>query len=273
MTKIEPGWYPDPAAPTTQRYWDGEQWIGKAVGIDQTPPETPEPLPPPEPVEEPQRPTEPEQSAPPQFNPLFGAPPIGAKFDEIMAGRELAHPGLRFVARIIDTIVVALLNVLVNGWFIYQYVLETAPTVRKVMADPSIDPTSVQFSDRAYRLQMLILLLAILLWFAYEVPSTVNSGQTLGKRIMGIKVDPIFADKLRYGTIMSRWSLLMLPLACFPVGIALALVDCGWCLRDRPFKQCLHDKTPGTIVVTTSTAPPQRNAQGDHDASPDARRP
>ena len=26
MTTIEPGWYPDPADPATQRYWDGGAW-------------------------------------------------------------------------------------------------------------------------------------------------------------------------------------------------------------------------------------------------------
>ncbi|MGH8792510.1 MAG: DUF2510 domain-containing protein, partial [Stackebrandtia sp.] len=49
MSKIEPGWYKDPASPQTQRYWDGEQWIGKAVPVDVEPPERPEvePAPPP----------------------------------------------------------------------------------------------------------------------------------------------------------------------------------------------------------------------------------
>ena len=266
MTKIEPGWYPDPAAPTTQRYWDGEQWIGKAVGIDQTPPETPEPLPPPEPVEEPQRPTEPEQSAPPQFNPLFGAPPIGAKFDEIMAGRELAHPGLRFVARIIDTIVVALLNVLVNGWFIYQYVDAWMPTFNRIMANPELGYGEVELPDRAYTLQYIILFIAILLWFAYEIPATVSSGQTLGKRIMGIKAVPIYAKRMRWGLAISRWSLMMLSLACCPIGFIAAIIDGVWCTFDKPFRQCLHDKNPGTMViqVPSTTAKPQ----GDQDVPP-----
>jgi len=41
VSEIEPGWYKDPAEPTTQRYWDGEGWIGDPLPIDATPPPGP----------------------------------------------------------------------------------------------------------------------------------------------------------------------------------------------------------------------------------------
>ncbi len=44
MTTIEPGWYPDPAEPATQRYWDGAAWVGKPVPADAEPPAEPEPV-------------------------------------------------------------------------------------------------------------------------------------------------------------------------------------------------------------------------------------
>jgi uncharacterized RDD family membrane protein YckC len=47
---IAAGWYKDPAAPETQRYWDGEQWLGQPIPADATPPDgPPPPLPPPPP--------------------------------------------------------------------------------------------------------------------------------------------------------------------------------------------------------------------------------
>src|SRR5436305_5327973 len=46
MTEIAPGWYKDPAEPTTQRYWDGEGWIGDPLPADLTPPPGPPPPPP-----------------------------------------------------------------------------------------------------------------------------------------------------------------------------------------------------------------------------------
>ncbi|MCW2643103.1 MAG: transporter, partial [Dactylosporangium sp.] len=41
MSEIEPGWYKDPAEPTTQRYWDGEGWIGAPLPADASPPAGP----------------------------------------------------------------------------------------------------------------------------------------------------------------------------------------------------------------------------------------
>ncbi|HEY9482572.1 MAG TPA: DUF2510 domain-containing protein, partial [Micromonosporaceae bacterium] len=38
MSEIASGWYKDPADPTTQRYWDGEVWIGDPLPADATPP-------------------------------------------------------------------------------------------------------------------------------------------------------------------------------------------------------------------------------------------
>lgn len=261
MTNIEPGWYRDPAAPDTQRFWDGEQWIGKPVDVSATPPDTPEPLPEPEP-EPPAEPATVGQPTTVRNNAAStragrpGAanmgslgPPDPKRVAELMAGRQLANPGLRLGARLIDIAAVAVLNLIVNGWFIYQYLSEIMPTFRTAISDPSVNPMEVEFSDRANSLQILILIIAVLLWFAYEVPSTVKSGQTLGKRLMGIQVASIPGVKLRYGMATSRWSLMMLPLVCFPFGMILAVVDGLWCLHDKPFKQCLHDKSVMTMVV------------------------
>ncbi|MBO4210951.1 DUF2510 domain-containing protein, partial [Micromonospora echinofusca] len=40
---VSPGWYADPAEPTTQRYWDGGGWVGRSLPVDATPPEGPLP--------------------------------------------------------------------------------------------------------------------------------------------------------------------------------------------------------------------------------------
>ena len=41
MSNVTPGWYKDPAEPTTQRYWDGDGWVGGSLPLDATPPEGP----------------------------------------------------------------------------------------------------------------------------------------------------------------------------------------------------------------------------------------
>ncbi|CAM3222457.1 RDD family protein [Stackebrandtia soli] len=250
MSKIEPGWYRDPAAPTTQRYWDGRQWIGKAVPVDATPPDEPEPEPPPAPEPAPQTTERPSEPVVPPLRPGMLSP---AQIDKLMAGRAPANPGLRLAARLIDIVIVLLLNLVVNGWFLYQYFQEVMPAVRRVMSDPEADPMSMELPDRAYDLQFLIMFIGILVWFGYEVPATVATGQTLGKRLMGVKVAPLIGDKLRWSAVISRWSLLMMPVICFPFGVILSIIDGLWCVTDRPFRQCLHDKSAFTMVITTES--------------------
>ncbi|HYN96978.1 MAG TPA: DUF2510 domain-containing protein, partial [Pilimelia sp.] len=49
MSDVAPGWYPDPADRETQRYWDGDGWLGRPLPVTATPPPGPpadEPPPP-----------------------------------------------------------------------------------------------------------------------------------------------------------------------------------------------------------------------------------
>jgi uncharacterized RDD family membrane protein YckC len=70
MSSLPEGWYKDPADPATQRWWDGEGWVGKAIPADQTPPPGPPPAeepPAPEPAapQTPQTPADPTRPVPP----------------------------------------------------------------------------------------------------------------------------------------------------------------------------------------------------------------
>ena len=264
MTDIDPGWYRDPAAPDTKRYWDGQEWVGKPIGADETPPAEPEPLPPPEPVEPPQPRTE----LPQPPGPLGGRQFSPEQAQKLLAGRVPANPGLRLVARLIDMAIVVVLNLIVNGWFLYQYVQELTPAVSAIMADPTVDPMTL-ISDRANRLQWVIVIIAALIWFAYEVPATVSTGQTLGKRLMGLRVVSIPMPKLRYSMVISRWSLMLLPVVCFPFGVIVSVVDSLWCLHDKPFRQCLHDKSAMTMVMEDHRS--NRVVEGDANAPTDSR--
>ena len=89
-----------------------------------------------------------------------------------------------------------------------------------------------------------------------EVPATANSGQTLGKRMLGIRVLRADDQLLSFGQSLRRWIILWLPspLVSFLCGLPLALADLLWCLWDRPARQCLHDKAVFSIVVRTERA-------------------
>jgi uncharacterized RDD family membrane protein YckC len=279
MTTIEPGWYPDPADPATQRYWDGDAWVGKPVPADAEPPAEPEPVDPePELLPTSLKDDAPEAAVqtlpmdrrygdgpPPriiQRTPGTVQPPdtvpirsLGVTvgwitrhdIHRILGGRVLAHPGQRFVARIVDVVCMLALNAVVNGYFIYQMMQTFWPYFLEVAS--SADPGEVAVPSRLSDQLWVVLLIALGLWFAYEVPATLNTGQTLGKRLMGIKVVSLAPVNLGWGRLLLRWSYFALPLLCFPFGAILWILDGIWCIRDQPFRQCLHDKSPGTAVV------------------------
>lgn len=334
---VQPGWYADPAEPTTQRYWDGEGWLGDPLPIEATPPPGPPATAPaeeaapaatggdPGPAAGGDRAAEPTSpgaaspaSAPPTSAPPYAAPPgstpptsappgppyaappgsappggpvSGGPGGEAYPGmppgpagqpgppppgwpaapygfppgwapppRPHGHPlapfGPRLAARLIDIGVVLLLNVLVNSFFVYRYVQEVEPVFREVLRRSLAGNSSTeglpQISGQADVLQVVIVLIAAALWFAYEVPAIANNGQTFGKRLMGVKVVPLSADEpLGFGRSLRRWNLLGLPtfLWCCGLGFLLQLVDCIFPLFDRPLRQALHDKRAQTVVV------------------------
>lgn len=172
-------------------------------------------------------------------------------------GLPLASYGARLVARLIDFGVVFLLNVAVNGWFVWRYVEEVAPylreSFRRALAGNSSTEGLPQPGEQAGGLQIVILLIATALWFAYEVPSMAARGQTFGKRVAGIRAVPVEADQpLGFGRATRRWTTLGLPTMlwyCCGFGLLLQLVDAVSPLFDQPLRQALHDKRAQTVVV------------------------
>ncbi|SCL67145.1 RDD family protein [Micromonospora chersina] len=194
-------------------------------------------------------------------------------------GLPLASYGARLVARLIDLGVVFLLNVVVNGWFVWRYVEEISPylreSVRRSLAGDTSTEGLPQPGEQAAGLQIAILLIATALWFAYEVPSMAARGQTFGKRLVGVRAVPVEADQpLGFGRATRRWSTLGLPTLlwyCCGLGLLLQFVDAVSPLFDQPLRQALHDKRAQTVVVQlprtrpdTRTAPRDRaNPPGD----------
>ncbi|HEX2772324.1 MAG TPA: RDD family protein [Micromonosporaceae bacterium] len=282
---VEPGWYKDPADPSTQRYWDGEGWIGAPLPADATPPPGPPPAqseprptagPPPE-----RRPPEPQPASPtgaPGAGPASSAGPVAGAGPApgwtppgypypLPAprphGLPLAPLGTRLAARLIDIGIVLALNAAVNGWFVVQWVQEVSPLFaeawrRFLAGDPSTEGLA-QPDPRSDYLLMAIVLITAALWLAYEVPAVANGGQTIGKRLAGVKVVPMAdEDRVGFGRSLRRWNTLGLPVFlwyCCGIGFLLQLVDCGYVLADRPLRQALHDKRAQTVVVQVPRQP------------------
>lgn len=300
---IAPGWYKDPADPATQRWWDGEGWVGEPIPADQTPPPGPPPASdpglPPVPGHEPRLPEVPGVPGAGEVPPSPGRrlPPFDRP--EALPGRErfatLPIPGLkpgevprphgyplaplhkRLLARLVDIAIVFALNVVVNGFFVYQYWQEISPMLREAwrrsLAGESMNDLP-QVGDQAGYLQLVILILVAALWFAYEVPAVANTGQTPGKRLLRIRVVPIERNEpLSFGRSFRRWNTMGLPTLlwwCFGIGFVLQLLDALFTLIDRPLQQALHDKSAQTVVVSiASGAPPSSSSEQPSKETPD----
>ncbi|MFU8854275.1 RDD family protein [Micromonospora sp. SL1-18] len=310
---VKPGWYVDPADPETRRYWDGEGWIGAPIPVGDTPPEGPPP-PEPAPAtapsvaaapattaagphpDQPGQPGQPHPGAPaggqwPGYPPAPGRPqgpppgwphPTGPGRLPMPRphGLPLASYGARLVARLIDLGMLLLLNAAVNGWFIWRLLGELAAPwheyLRRVNTGDIRNPEPLPSpGEHAGGLLIAILVIATALWFAYEVPAMAARGQTLGKRMMGVRALPVEADQpLGFGRATGRWSTLGMPTLlwfCCGLGLVLQFVDVVSALFDQPLRQALHDKRAQTVVVQlprtrpdTRTAPRDRaNPPGD----------
>lgn len=361
MSDNPPGWYKDPAEPTTQRYWDGDGWLGDPLPIDATPPDGPPPgaqpavpareSPPfgqvpsgwtPHPVATPPGSTPPSgghQPGPQQPGPQHpgpqhpgpqhpgawppgawppgawpgpgqqapGAPPAGGfppgrfppGFPAPGGGRSgyapgtippgalppgwvpgvayrsgpyvymtaprphglaLAPLGRRLVARLIDIAAVAAISALLTFYLIHQWLVETRPfwvgVWRTFQAAGNGEPASSidapSMTGRGQWLQLGILFLVMLIWLAYEVPFIANYGQTLGKRVMGIKVMRLEStERVGTGRALRRWNSLGIAVLLWQcgVGFVLQFIDCLSPVWNRPLHLAIHDRAAATIVV------------------------
>ncbi len=258
---LSPGWYKDPADPATQRYWDGEGWVSDPLPAEVTPPPGPPGRVPPA-VEWP-APRRVAVAAPPAVP--YGLPPRPY-------GLPLAPLGLRVLARLIDLGILLALNVVGNGWLVYLYLSDIWPTVKAYEAqvlqpNPNLDAIPA-IPGRAQWILTVIPLIAMALWFAYEVPAIAQRGQTLGKRVVGITVLPLEGAKLPgmpplppgitaprtlgYLRSIRRWNPLGLPVllyTCCGIGFVLQLVDALSPTFGGPLHLAFHDKAAATVVV------------------------
>jgi uncharacterized RDD family membrane protein YckC len=152
-------------------------------------------------------------------------------------GRPLAGPGQRLGARLIDTVITLILLLVVVGVIVGGLV---ALLNTLVDGDSPVVPATVIT-------MVVILVLGIQYVYEVEIPLRWN-GQTPGKRAMKIAVialtpdTPLSRAKLAYRfVVMLAFNLLS---NCY-----VGLVDPLWCLWDKPYRQCLHDKPAKTVVI------------------------
>ncbi|GGM39658.1 RDD family protein [Dactylosporangium sucinum] len=183
-------------------------------------------------------------------------------------GRAIAGLGSRLLARLIDIAIVGLLNAAVTGWFIYQWLQEVAPYWREYYHRLQNEQSTGDLvaPERQGYLQVVILILIAALWFAYEVPSIANNGQTVGKRLLKIKVMRLESEEpLGFGRAIRRWNPLGLSVLLWTcgVGFLLQFLDSLSPVIDWPLHRAFHDRSAGTVVVAADPVPTPTEPAGE----------
>ena len=186
-------------------------------------------------------------------------------------GYALAGPGRRLVARLIDLAAVIGLNAVINGYFIYQwfkvYWLAVSEAVRQAQAGNAAASPQVPESSGGYEIAMILTGMA--LWAAYEIPAIAHTGQTPGKRLMGLKVVRVEEDAppgVRRS--ITRWQPMgfsvPLWLLCLS-GFVLQFLDSLRIVLDQKLHQAWHDRWAGTVVVALEPRADQGGVHGPTD--------
>lgn len=158
------------------------------------------------------------QYPPPVSPPVAGPPP-----------EALPAQGIRLLARFLDAIIIF---------------LGLAPAAILIGIAQRVAPGS--FAETATVLFGPLTIVALLL---YEPVLTWRYGGTLGKRMCGLRVARLdTGEKLTFGQSAGRWGCQF----AFAIVPLLGPLNALWCLWDKPFRLCLHDKVVGSVVVKRS---------------------
>jgi uncharacterized RDD family membrane protein YckC len=164
----------------------------------------------------------------------YGGDPYGGYPADPLAGMPpLADSGKRTLARIIDMIMVAVVVWLLTWAFgVNEYEMDgDRIEVAKSLAQSVV---------------------AAVLYIAYDTVLIARTGQTLGKKWLGMRVANLDNGSTpSVQTSLVRALVLWVPFA-FCCACLWTVICGGWSFFDKPYKQGLHDKAAKTVVVSTT---------------------
>ncbi|WP_199837060.1 RDD family protein, partial [Streptomyces sp. NRRL F-6492] len=207
----------------------------------------PQPQAQPQPQPQPQPPSPSPSQEQPQPPVVPWKPPVEDPFLQAARAQASARPaglGRRLLARLIDSAVTGALAGAAALPFLtaaldhiegkIEAARQSGTTVQVWLVDST---TSVQFG--------IALAALVVVGILYEVLPTAKWGRTLGKKLCGIQVRDIEAhEPPTFGGSLKRW-LVYGVLGLLAVGVLNVL----WCVFDRPWRQCWHDKAARTFVA------------------------
>ncbi|GHF37056.1 hypothetical protein GCM10010218_18280 [Streptomyces mashuensis] len=159
-----------------------------------------------------------------------------------------ASLGRRLVARLLDTAVLGGVTATVAVPLWNKSVAHIDAKVEQ--ARQNGETVTVWLIDGTTGTYLAIVLAVLLVGgVLYEALPTAKWGRTLGKRLCGVRVLDIEGhDTPGAGAALRRW-LVYGVLGVLVVGVLNVL----WCLFDRPWRQCWHDKAARTFVASAES--------------------
>ncbi|MEU9359926.1 RDD family protein [Streptomyces sp. NPDC048301] len=205
-------------------------------------------LPAPAPRTGPAQARHPQPGAGPEQQPVVPwKPPVDDPFQQLARAQASARPaglGKRLAARLVDTVV---LGALVGAVAVPLVTRATEHIDRKIDAAKLSGETATVWLLDTTTATLLggVLAAFLVLGLLLEALPTAKWGRTLGKKLFGIEVRDIEShDSPGMGAALRRW-LVYGVLGLLLVGVVGVL----WCLIDRPWRQCWHDKAARTFVA------------------------
>jgi uncharacterized RDD family membrane protein YckC len=163
-------------------------------------------------------------------------------------GQPLAEFGERLGAYLIDMLVFVVAAMAVILPAVLIFVLAWLPSIEARAADTTVE----EFEPLEALVPLLLLevgvgVVLLSMAYVYYVELMFRTGQTLGKRVMKLRVVPMDpAARLDRKMAAKRYLAQHIGGAFIP---AFSYVDGFWQLWDKPYRQCLHDKFAQTTVV------------------------
>ncbi|MEV8596396.1 RDD family protein [Streptomyces sp. NPDC052012] len=174
-------------------------------------------------------------------------PPVEDPFQAAARRQASARPaglGKRFAARLLDTLVLGALTAVAAVPLGLKAVDHVNAKIDA--AKLSGETVTVWLLDGTTSVYLGIVLGVLLVaGVLTEVLPTVTWGRTLGKKLLGLEVRDIEAhEPPEFGAALRRWLVYSIP-GLLVVGV----VGVAWCLFDKPWRQCWHDKAAHTFVA------------------------
>ncbi|MFF1838884.1 RDD family protein [Streptomyces sp. NPDC058231] len=187
------------------------------------------------------------QPGPPDGPVVPWKPPVNDHFQQLAQAQAAARPaGLakRFAARLVDTIVLGALVGAIAFPLVSRAMdhigdkIDAAKLSGETVTVWLVDSTTAGLFGGALG---VFLVLGVVL----EALPTAKWGRTLGKKLCGLEVKDIESHgPPSFGAALRRW-LVHGVLGLLVIGV----VNVMWCLFDRPWRQCWHDKAARTFVA------------------------